>query len=91
MNDVGATAALMQNLDAGGSSCAIQALGDSTGVSTTRWVYLMAQYLAAQYPAFTVRHRFWNDATQLYDAPTTIQSGPGGNRYASTFPGRTPG
>ena len=88
INDVGATAALMQNLDAAGSSCAIQVLGDSTGVSTTRWVYLMAQYLASQYPAFTVRHRFWNDGTQLYDAPTTLQTGPGGNRYAQFISGQ---
>lgn len=78
INDVGATAALMQNLDAGAASCAIQVLGDSTGVSNTRWPYLMGQYLAAKYPAFTVKHRLWNDTNQTYDAPTVIQTGTGG-------------
>lgn len=52
-------------------------LGDSTGNETTEWVYLAAQWLAAQYPAWTVQYRLWNDGTTAYATASTIQTGSG--------------
>lgn len=71
-------------------------LGDSTGVvqnSTTdpRWCLLLARFLAAQYPAYTVNFRQWNDAGQVYDAlPTTnssqvVQTGTGTDNGGGPF------
>lgn len=55
-------------------------LGDSTGNETSEWVYLAAQWLAAQYPAYTVVYRLWDAAGgAAYGSPTTIQTGTGAN------------
>lgn len=62
-------------------SCAVQVLGDSTGNETFEWPYLFAQYIASLYPAYTVQHRLWSDATQDYALPTTIQTGTAGALY----------
>lgn len=71
-----------------GSSTAIHVLGDSTGVGVTRWPYLLAGLLTQRNPTFTVRHRQWNDTSQVYEPATVIQSGAAGARYAR-FPGGT--
>ena len=52
-------------------------IGDSTGNETTEWVYLTAQWLAAQHPAWTVQYRLWNDGTSAYASASTIQTGTG--------------
>lgn len=77
------TKRLTAKLYAGQEDAAILVIGDSTGVPVTRWVYLMSQRLAVQYPAYTVIYHLW-DPTGLaaYDTgtagtPTTIQTGTG--------------
>ena len=67
--------------EAGTRPVAIQVLGDSTGNDTNEWPNLLAQYLAAQHPAWTVKTRLWNDATQAFDGPVTLQTGPNGEQY----------
>src|SRR5690348_7415956 len=67
--------------EAGTRPVAVQVLGDSTGNDTYEWPTLFAQYLAGKNPAWTVRTRLWNDTTQTYDAPVTVQTGPAGEQY----------
>lgn len=50
---------------------------DSTGNETNEWVYLFAQWLATNYPVYTVRYRIWNTSTFDYDAPISINVGSG--------------
>jgi len=70
-------------LDAG-QSTAIGVVGDSTGDAVTEWPYLLGQLLAAQYPAHTVQHLAWNTTDQSFSgAPSVIQTGPDGDRYAA--------
>ena len=67
--------------EAGTRPVAVQVLGDSTGNDSYEWPTLFAQYLAGKNPAWTVRTRLWNDTTQAYDAPVTVQTGPAGEQY----------
>jgi lysophospholipase L1-like esterase len=76
------TVGLLTTLSEAQASTGLQVIGDSTGNAPDEWVYLTGQWLAARYPAYTVRHRLWDDSTQGYAAPTTIQSGPNGERRA---------
>jgi hypothetical protein len=55
-------------------------IGDSTGNAVDEWFYLLGQSIGARYPAYTVQHRSWNDTTQGYDRPVTIQTGAAGRR-----------
>lgn len=74
---------LIAALQSGVRSVAWGIIGDSTGDSTDEWVHLTALWLAAQYPAMTVKHKIWNTATQDYDTPIVIQTGAAGARYAN--------
>jgi hypothetical protein len=65
-------------------------LGDSTGNATTEWVYLLGQWLATHYPAYTVLYRLWNDTTQGYDAVVTLQTGTG-SKTLTIYNGSMPG
>lgn len=56
-------------------------ISDSTGTSTYWSPNFFAQ-LAAQFPAYTVTLRYWNNTTFVYDAPTTIQTGSGAQTLA---------
>jgi hypothetical protein len=76
-----ATLAPLKRALSGGRSVAIQVLGDSTGNDAGEWPDLLSQYLAAEYPAFTVQRRTWSDATQDYAAPVTVQTGTAGPLY----------
>jgi hypothetical protein len=84
-----AFAALRAALVDGSRSCGIQVLGDSTGNDTFEWPYKLAESIAERYPAWTVQHRLWSDATQQYAAPTTIQTGTAGARYLDCSTGST--
>ena len=64
-----------------GASAAIQIIGDSTGNSTTEWVWLLASLLAADYPSWTVKITNFTDARQDYGNPTVLQTGAAGDRY----------
>lgn len=73
-------------------SCALQVVGDSTGVGTDRWPYRLAQKIAADYPAWSVHHVDWDEATQDYAAPVVISTGTAGDLHtvstAGTYPRR---
>lgn len=62
----------------------IVAMGDSTGNGQTEWCYALATALAAQYPAYTVDYRLFNDTTQQYDNATRLSTGTAGAGGIST-------
>lgn len=69
-------------------SLGLAVLSDSTGndvpsgSTSGDWPYELALLLAAEHPEYTVRHRLFADGTQDYAAPTVIQTGTDGARYA---------
>lgn len=73
-------AAWTRLMDEGVSNSTILVVGDSTGVGTTRWPYLLAQYIAQQWPAWTVIWAPWDDPSKTYPAGSrvTIQTGTNG-------------
>lgn len=58
-------------------SVSILVNSDSTGNSNNEWVYLFGQWLAEKYPEYTVRYRIWNDTTNNYDTPESLNVGTG--------------
>lgn len=58
----------------------VLALGDSTGSGLTRFVRLLADRIAAQYPAHTVIYAPWDDTSKTYPAGSkvTVQTGSNG-------------
>jgi hypothetical protein len=87
-------ALLTTRLQQNQQSVVLGVLGDSTGVTVTgtqtRWPYLVAQALAAMYPAYTVSYQQWNDGNQNYDAAVAVQTGTGSNTltiYNGSFSG----
>lgn len=73
--------ALGTRLSAGHPAC-IGIQGDSTGASSTRWPYLVAQWLASKIASHTVTHRLWNDTHQAFDPARTLGTGASGDAYA---------
>lgn len=66
-----------------GVSAALTLLGDSTANDTTEWFYrLLSEKLGPAMPNVHIRYWLWNDSTQKWNAPTTIQNGVDGQRYA---------
>lgn len=65
-----------------GADTSVLLIGDSTGNATDEWFYLFGQWLAAQFPEYTVEHRLWDDTNKKYARPTYIQTGPLGIQYA---------
>lgn len=74
-------------------STTIQLIGDSTGDSldqvtglpNNEWFTVLGAAIGAANPYWSVWHRRWNTATEVYDLPTVIQAGTGnggGDRYA---------
>lgn len=61
----------------GGQDTSILFIGDSTGNATNEWIFLFAEWLGTEYPAQTVEYRLWNNTTDVYGTPTTIQTGGG--------------
>jgi len=64
--------------------CSIGGQGDSTGNEPTEWVALLATSIGAANPSYTVRHWVWNDTTQLFDRPVSIQTGAAGRASVTT-------
>lgn len=81
---------LMSKLAFGQEDANLAVLGDSTSAGTTRFVYLLSQNLATDFPAYTVKFRAWNDGTQGYDAAVTIQTG-SGSKTLTVYNGSTSG
>lgn len=84
-------AGLANALTAGTSSTALQVIGDSTGNETSEWPYLLTQYLATKYPAYTVKYWLWDDTITDFDPPTIIQTGTGGCTRTINFTGSVNG
>lgn len=74
----GAMRNLMSKLIRGVSDAVWLIVGDSTGNETTEWVYLTAQWLASQFPEYTVSYRLWDASGDTdYASATVIQTGTG--------------
>ena len=65
-----------------GADTSVLLLGDSTGNDSDEWFYIFGQWLAAQFPEYTVEYRPWNNTTKAYGRPTILQTGPLGTQYA---------
>jgi hypothetical protein len=63
-------------------SATIQAVGDSTGDEQTEWFGLLGKQVGAAFGA-NVLWRPWNTTNLNYDYPTTLSSGPSGDRYTT--------
>lgn len=77
-NTTGA-ARLLGTLKSGLSDANIVVLGDSTGASTTpgRWVELLTNQLAADWPAYTTIRHDWDNTSKTYLTSTTVRTGTG--------------
>jgi len=73
----GSTQRLMAGLTADLEDQALMLMGDSRGNERTEWFGLLVDYLAAEFPAYTVLWNLWNDGTQGWDAAVTVQTGTG--------------
>lgn len=71
-------AVLVQRMMLGAEDAAMLVMGDSTGASNTRWVYLLAQRLGAMFPAWTVLYRTYKDTNDTWNSATTLQTGTNG-------------
>lgn len=65
-------------------------LGDSTGNETTEWIYRLLTWLGTVFPSWTIVWRVWDDTSQAYEAPVTIQAGTGA-RTLTVYNGSKPG
>lgn len=81
---------LMSVLRRGRADAVLAILGDSTGNETTEWFYMLVQWLGQKFPGYTVTHRVWDDATQAYLTPTTVQTG-SSVRVLTVYNGSVPG
>ncbi len=62
---------------ANASDVTFNVFGDSLGDDTTDCIYKIAQGLATRYPTHSVKFYWWTDGSNVYSAPTTIQTGSG--------------
>lgn len=76
--------AFLRNLGQSDRPETVVVMGDSTGITTARWVYQMAQWLGTSYPAYNVDYREWDDTAQGWGANTRIQTGTAGDPYLAT-------
>lgn len=67
---LGAAVALVE----GNQSFAIQATGDSTTVPDTAWFRLLANSVAARFPALVHQYRKWNESTLDFDQPVVLNA-----------------
>lgn len=97
-----AFAGVLATLRRGYRSTCVALIGDSTGdgylggqVSSPvdEWPQVLLKKLAADYPAYTLIERRWNDGAQGYDPATVLQNGTGngGGTRRATFNKLTPG
>lgn len=83
----------MSRMNGGVENAVMLVCGDSTGDESNvagRWVLLVAQWLAAQYPAYTVNYRQWNFTNNNYDAlgsgkSQIVQTGTGTGNSGGPF------
>lgn len=96
--DAGASRAfsgVLATLRRGVRSTCIGMVSDSTGddknagLAVDEWPRVLVKKLGADFPAYTVQEKNWNDTTQGYDPAVTLQTG-GGERgvvFAKATPG----
>lgn len=58
--------ALKNRLAEGAEPAVLTIVGDSTGNANDEWFYLLGEWIADQFPAYTVYQRLWSEATQSY-------------------------
>lgn len=69
---------LMSKLVAGVSNATIVMNSDSTGATSDSWLLATAQWLAVQFPAYTVNYYLWDEAGNQWPAsPTWTDAGTG--------------
>lgn len=73
------TSNIIFNLNNNITSSNIIILSDSIGDQIGEWTYLFTEYLADNYPSYTVDLRFWDTSSLTYQPPQTFQSGSGIN------------
>lgn len=57
----------------------ILAQGDSTGDENDEWVRLTAENMALKYQSHSVSYISWNNGTDLWNSPVSVQTGSGSN------------
>lgn len=72
-----AFSAVRRKIVDGASDVSILVIGDSTGDSTSEWVYLFATWLGEQHPSHTIRYRLWDNVTPAYGSSSDITTGTG--------------
>jgi hypothetical protein len=68
---------LLNKLRTGIEDAAMLIAGDSTGNEPQEWVYLLSDWIASQYPAYTVKWRVWDEVAKNYGAEAVIRAGTG--------------
>lgn len=92
-NKPSSTAKLLNKMRVDSGDACLLIVGDSTGNESTEWVYLYAEWLAEQFPAYTVDYYLWDTGTNNYAAPVELQSGLGPNTlsvYNASIAGSKP-
>ena len=88
-----ASTKMLRKLAVDTGDVAVLIVGDSTGNESNEWVYLYAQWLASNHPAYTVDYYLWNDGNDTYDAAVELQAGTGSNTlriYNASVSGSSP-
>lgn len=84
---------LMAKLTSNASDAAVLMMSDSTGNEEFESHYLLTQWYATQFPAYTVHYYLWDEDSGDYAAHEVIQTGTGANTlsvYNAAFPGSRP-
>jgi hypothetical protein len=87
---MGTPSNLFSVLRRGQADASLVVCGDSTGNETNEWVYLAVLSIASEFPTHSVIYRLWNDGSQAYDSPVTVQTGSGA-RTLSVYNASVPG
>lgn len=88
-----ATGFLMSKLTSNSSDAAVLMMSDSTGNESFESLYLLTQWYAKTFPAYTVHYYLWDEDSSDYAAAEVIQTGTGAHTlsiYNAAFPGSRP-
>ena len=73
------TGLLMRRLAINATDLNVLIISDSTGNGTNEWVYLLSNWYATEYPAYSVEYKLWDDGVGDYAAAVSISTGTGAN------------
>lgn len=82
-----ATLSVYGTLVAGRVSIPVTILSDSTDTNVNAWGTLLAQSLAAKFPAYSFRNMFWDSVNDAWLDAATISTGSNGFRYLESTGG----